>query len=93
METSLLLYLKPEWLLPLQEAGSGAAKKFTFHAMREGWAWAERKWTQVTTDTGVGDPRKATREKGEACFKAVTEKVATFFFEVARTRPNDFYVQ
>jgi creatinine amidohydrolase len=91
METSLLLHLRPDLVLPLNEAGDGAAKKFKFSAIREGWAWAERKWMQVTNDTGVGDPRKATKEKGEKYFKAVTEKVAQFFEEVSKTKKEDFY--
>lgn len=91
METSLLLYLRPDLVLPLTEAGEGLAKKFKFTAIREGWAWAERKWTQVTRDTGVGDPRKASKEKGEKYFKAVTQKVAVFIEEVARTKKEDFY--
>ena len=63
METSIMMHLTPGLVRPLTEAGDGAAKKFRFSAMREGWAWAERKWTQVTKDTGVGDPRKASAEK------------------------------
>lgn len=92
METSLILYLRPDLVLPLSEAGDGSSKKFRFTAIREGWAWAERKWTQVTASTGVGDPRKATREKGEQYFKAVTEKVAQFCIEVAKTKSEDFYM-
>jgi creatinine amidohydrolase len=91
METSVMMHLTPKLVLPLSEAGDGAAKKFAFTAIKEGWAWAERKWMQVTKDTGVGDPRKASKEKGEKYFKAVTEKVALFFEEVAKTRPQDFY--
>lgn len=91
METSLLMYLRPELVLPLAEAGDGAAKKFKFKAMQEGWAWAERKWMQVTKDTGVGDPRKASAEKGERFFKAVTQKVADFFIDVANTNSKEFY--
>jgi creatinine amidohydrolase len=91
METSLLMYLRPELVLPLAEAGDGAAKKFKFKAMQEGWAWAERKWMQVTKDTGVGDPRKASAEKGERFFKAVTQKVADFFVDVANTNSKEFY--
>jgi creatinine amidohydrolase len=92
METSLLMHLTPELVLPLSEAGDGAAKKFRMAAIREGWAWAERKWTQVTSDTGVGDPRKATAEKGKSYFNAVTEKMATFFIEVARADRKALYV-
>jgi creatinine amidohydrolase len=92
METSLIMHLAPQFVRPLSEAGDGSAKKFRFAAMQEGWAWAERKWTQVTKDTGVGDPRKASAEKGEKYFKAVTEKVAQLFFDVAKTERKDFYV-
>lgn len=92
METSLIMHLRPHLVLPLTEAGNGKAKKFRFKAMLEGWAWAERKWMQVTTDTGVGDPRQATAEKGERYFKAVTQKVAQFFLEISKTNKADFYV-
>ena len=91
METSVIMHLKPELVRPLSEAGDGAAKKFRMTAIREGWAWAERKWLQVTKDTGVGDPRKATAEKGEKFFKAVTEKVGQFFIEVGKADRNDLY--
>ena len=85
-----MLYLRPDWV-DIKEAGDGAAKKFRFEAIREGWAWAERQWSKVTKDTGVGDPTKATVEKGEKYFKAVTEKVGNFFFDLATTPPKDFY--
>jgi creatinine amidohydrolase len=91
METSLMMHLTPTLVLPLTEAGDGASKKFKITALREGWAWAERKWTQVTNDTGVGDPRKATAVKGQAFFKAITEKVAAFFTEVADADIRDLY--
>lgn len=39
METSLLLYLRPDLVQPLAEAADGRAKKFAFTAIREGWAW------------------------------------------------------
>jgi creatinine amidohydrolase len=92
METSVIMHLKPELVRPLAEAGDGAAKKFRISAMREGWAWAERKWLQVTKDTGVGDPRKASSEKGTTYFKVVAEKVGSFFLEVAKADRNDLYV-
>lgn len=91
METSVVMHLAPSLVRPLSEAGDGAAKKFRMAGIREGWAWAERKWLQVTKDTGVGDPRKATPEKGAKFFKAVTEKVAQFYREVAEADRNDLY--
>jgi creatinine amidohydrolase len=91
METSVVLHLAPHLVSPLSEAGDGAAKKFRMSGIREGWAWAERKWMQVTKDTGVGDPRKATPEKGAAFFQAVVAKVGQFFIEVAKADRNDLY--
>lgn len=91
METSVIMHLTPHLVRPLSEAGDGAAKRFRITGIREGWAWAERKWLQVTKDTGVGDPRKATAEKGKKYFQAVTEKVGAFMVEVARTPNDDLY--
>jgi creatinine amidohydrolase len=91
METSVIMHLTPHLVRPLEEAGDGSAKKFRIGAIREGWAWAERKWLQVTKDTGVGDPRKASAEKGKKYFKVVTEKVSTFFYEVCKADRNDLY--
>jgi creatinine amidohydrolase len=91
METSVIMHLTPNLVRPLSEAGDGSAKKFKFSAMREGWAWAERKWLQVTKDTGVGDPRQATAEKGAKYLKAVIEKIGQFFYEVAKADRNDLY--
>jgi creatinine amidohydrolase len=91
METSLLLHLRPDLVRPLHEAGPGTAKKFAFTAIREGWAWAERQWTQVTSDTGVGNPAQATAEKGQRYFEAVTDKVALLMEELANTPRAEFY--
>jgi creatinine amidohydrolase len=92
METSVIMHLTPNLVRPLDEAGSGEAKKWRINAIREGWAWAERKWTQVTKDTGVGDPRQASAEKGARYFEAVAKKVSGFFSEVAKVDRKDLYV-
>jgi creatinine amidohydrolase len=91
VETSLMMYLKPEWILPLSEAGDGASKKYKFKAMREGWGWAERRWTSVTKDTGIGNPAKASREKGEQFFRLLTEKIGEFLFDASTSNQEDFY--
>jgi creatinine amidohydrolase len=83
--------LHPDLPLPLSEAGAGAARKFRVAGLREGWAWAPRKWTQVTSDTGTGDPRAASAEKGERYLAAVTERVAGFLVELAQADPAEMY--
>lgn len=91
METSMMQFLAPELVLPLNEAGKGEGKKFKIHAFNEKWAWAERKWTQVTSDTGIGDPSKATPEKGEQCFKEIVKKVGDLMIELSETDINNMY--
>ena len=83
METSLMQYLRPDWVLPLSEAGSGREHKFKMAALREGWVWTQRDWTQATDDTGIGDPRQATPEKGRRCLEQVAAQLAEFLVELA----------
>jgi creatinine amidohydrolase len=90
-ETSLMSYLNPELVLPLSEAGDGKARKFTITALREGWAWAEREWTKVTSDTGIGNPAQATPEKGAAFFRYITEKIGAFLYELAQVSTEEIY--
>lgn len=91
METSLMLYLKPELVLPRSEWGEGKSKEFRIPAFREGWAWAERQWSQVSEDTGIGNPKHASAEKGERFFKEVTEKMGLFFLELCQADNKDLY--
>jgi creatinine amidohydrolase len=91
METSVMLALEPDLLRPLSEAGPGKARKFRVAGLRDGWAWAPRQWTKVTDDTGTGNPRASTREKGEKFLAAVSEKIAGFLVELAAADPRNMY--
>jgi len=77
--------------LPLNEAGNGISKKFRIKALNEKWAWAERKWSKVTADTGIGNPHKATPAKGEKCLKEVITKVGNFMIELSGADLDDMY--
>lgn len=91
LETSVMLAIAPELVLPLSQAGPGRARRFRPSGLREGWAWAQREWTRVTDDTGVGDPREATKEKGERFVEVVTRKIAEFVVELAKLDPGEMY--
>jgi creatinine amidohydrolase len=91
METSMMQFLSPELVLPLDEAGKGNSKKFAVKALNEKWAWAERKWSQVTQDTGIGDPSKATPEKGEKCFKEIISKISSLMIDLSKADINNMY--
>jgi creatinine amidohydrolase len=91
METSIMMFIVPDLVLPLKEAGSGKSKKPRFAARKEGWVWFPRAWTQVSKDTGIGNPRKASAEKGEKYLDAITDKIADFLLELENTRQEDIY--
>ena len=91
METSLMLHLHSDLILPLEEAGEGREKKSRITGIREGWAWSERKWSMVSEDTGIGNPKKATAEKGKRFFEAVSAKIANLITEVAEVDIDDRY--
>jgi len=91
METSIMLYLTPELVLPLDQAGNGDSKKFKIKALNERWAWAERRWSKVTKDTGIGNPSKATPEKGEKCFNEIVNKIGNLMIELSKAEINNMY--
>jgi creatinine amidohydrolase len=91
METSIMQFIAPEMVRPLIEAGEGKGRKFKIKALNEEWAWAERKWSQVTSDTGIGNPQKASPEKGEKCYNEIIEKVGNLMIELSRADINNLY--
>jgi creatinine amidohydrolase len=91
LETSVMQHLTPGLVRPLAEAGTGAARRFRIAGLREGWAWAPRAWTKVTEDTGVGNPKAASAEKGARYFGAVTARIGGFLAELAAADPTDLY--
>ncbi|UOQ97804.1 creatininase family protein [Hymenobacter sp. 5317J-9] len=91
LETSVMQHIAPELVRPLAEAGDGASKEFRVAALRQGWAWAQREWSKVSADTGVGNPAAATAEKGQAFLEAVTTNIGQFLVELAAADPQDLY--
>ena len=91
LETSVMLHVAPELVRPLDEAGPGRARRFKIAGLREGWAWAPRRWRQVTDDTGIGNPAAATAEKGRAYVETVCEKLAGFLVDLAKADPEKMY--
>ncbi|MCG2462125.1 creatininase family protein [Flavobacteriaceae bacterium F89] len=91
METSLMLYLRPDLVLPKEKWGTGASKQYKINSFSEGWVWAERKWSQISEDTGVGNPMYSTSEKGERFFKDVTEKIGQLLLEICEADTENLY--
>ncbi len=83
METSVMMHYHPE-LVDLSLAGSGCYKPFASENLRNGVAWMPRDWSKVSEDTGIGNPMKATAEKGKKCAEAVSDKLAELFMELTK---------
>lgn len=91
LETSVMQHIQSDLVHPLSTAGAGVGRKFRIQALREGWAWAPRDWKQVTDDSGVGNPAQATAEKGAAYFTEVTDRISSFFVELAAADRDNLY--
>ncbi len=91
LETSLILHLRPDLVLPKEEWGEGKEKKNKISAFNEGWAWTERPWSKITEDTGVGNPKAATAEKGKTYFDAVCLKLAKLMVELCTEDVDNLY--
>lgn len=91
LETSVMLALAPALVRPLDTAGPGSERRPRVRALREGWAWTPRRWVEVTSDTGVGDPAASTAGKGMAFLAAACERLAGFLVELDAVDPDHLY--
>lgn len=91
LETSAMMYLTPEWVLPLSEAGSGETKTFKVKGLREGWVTSQRQWSKVTSDTGAGNPKESTAQKGKDFLNEVNQMIAEFLEELHHADLEDMY--
>ena len=91
METSLMLHLRPDLVLPKDKWGEGKENTLKIKAFSEGWIWSERKWDKATIDTGIGNPEFASAEKGSLYFSDLTKKIADVFFELCMANIDVMY--
>jgi creatinine amidohydrolase len=91
METSIMLSLEPDLVRPVSEAGPGKARKFRVAGLRDGWVWAPRHWSEVTDDTGTGNPVAANAAKGAKFLEAVTQRIGGFLVDLAKADTNKLY--
>lgn len=91
LETSVMMHLEPDLVLPIEVAGEGASKSFKIEALRERWAWAQRQWTSITESTGVGNPKLASADKGERFYKDVTQRIAQLVKQLSTCDLENMY--
>jgi creatinine amidohydrolase len=91
METSMMMKIVPELVLPLSEAGSGQERKFKLKGLRDKLAWTQRDWEKATSDTGVGNPKLSSAEKGEKFLAELQKRIGEFLVELDLADINDLY--
>src|SRR6266542_4219214 len=82
VETSLGLAFFPELVRP-ELADDGAARPTRFEAINRGWVSITRPWHLVSKNTGLGDPKAASAEKGQRLLDVLVERLASFLVELA----------
>ncbi len=87
-ETSLLLHLCPQ-LMQMQNAGPGITNPFAIPHLNQPGVWTPRPWSKSQPDTGAGDPREATADKGRRMFKVITEAFSELLVSLAAAKKGD----
>ena len=81
LETSVVLHYHPE-LVNMQSAGDGYVKPVKIDSLNNRVGWSPRNWDEVSEDTGVGNPKKSTAEKGKRFAEVVVKKIAQLLVDL-----------
>jgi creatinine amidohydrolase len=90
LETSMGLAHFPD-LVAMNQADSGAMAPTRFESVNRGWVEITRPWHLLTTNSGAGDPRPASAQKGEELTTAVVERLAAALTEIAASPVDDTF--
>lgn len=74
-ETSVMLHYHPE-LVEMNRAGDGKVSPSQIKAIDQKIGWMPRHWDEISVDTGIGNPKKSTAEKGARYAQAVIDKIS-----------------
>jgi len=88
METSLLLHLCPD-LVEMDQAGDGSRVPFTVKGLHQPGFWTPRPWSRSHPDTGCGDPKAASAEKGRRYFEASCAAIAEVIVGLSSAQRGD----
>ena len=82
-ETSVMMYFHPE-LVDLNTAGDGTPNPMKMKTIADKTGWMPRNWKETTEDTGIGNPRKSTAQKGEIYVKEVINRITDLLTELKK---------
>jgi len=90
METSVSLELCPD-LVRMDAAVKAPGKLSRLSAHHKYKGEFLRRWDGFTTTGGVGDPTKATREKGKKIVEVAVQRISDMLVELARTEHDETF--
>lgn len=76
------LELFPE-LVEFDQAKDGKVREFAFEALRNGWISCSRNFSKLNDHCAVGDPSRASAEKGRKYLDLVINRISKFLEELA----------
>jgi creatinine amidohydrolase len=88
IETSVMLHLCPEHVT--MEAAEPTRTRKTIFSQRRGLSFVSP-WHAYTVNTGIGDPTKATAEKGRRMIEAAVDRLATTLKELSDAPLDDLF--
>lgn len=90
VETSLGLAFFKDLLRP-ELADNGAARPSRFDAINRGWISITRPWHLVSANTGLGDPKAASADKGRRLMDVLVERLGDFLIELAAAPMDEMF--
>ena len=82
--------LYPELVEP-DVAGDGKARAYRFEAMEKGWVKTSRSFARLNDHCAVGDPSRASAEKGRAYLELACKRIADFLVELANSPIDEHF--
>lgn len=89
-ETSVALALYPD-LVELDNAAEGASRPFRFEALQKGWVKTSRNFSKLNDHCAVGDPSKASADKGRKYLEVVINRISDFLIEIAQSQVDEYF--
>jgi creatinine amidohydrolase len=89
IETSVMLYLCPGHVKT--EAAEPTRTRSTIFSSGRAYLTFVNPWHAYTVNTGIGDPTKATAEKGERMIEAAVDRLATTLKELSDAPVDDLF--
>ena len=93
METSFALAYCPELVVQNEDgtlvADQGGTAPARFDAINKGWVSITRPWHLLTTNSGSGNPHRASADKGRQLMEVIVERLGTFLVELSESKIDD----